>query len=100
MKTVLFEHKTKVSLGLIGVYGGRSVTVYQDGSVVVRTFLFGQEEPVSEETIACVPKMAVLIEKMIVSRKGELEQIPERLNNRTLDGSHDSGEFGRRRYKR
>lgn len=94
MDDVIFELKTTVAFGLIGKYGGYAVTVYRDGSITKKMFLHGKDEPVSDEKLACIPEMAALIEKVIEKHKDELNRIPDKLNNRTLDGSHDCFRFG------
>jgi hypothetical protein len=58
--------------------------------------VFGQEEPSSEDKIDSIPEVAVLIEKVLIAHKEDFKKIPDKLNNGTLDGSHDCFQFGKK----
>ena len=44
-----------------------------------------------------MPEVAVLIEKVLIAHKDDLKKIPSKLNNGTLDGSHDCFQFGKKK---
>lgn len=97
MADVLFEYKSTPSFGVFGMSGGESVVVFADGSIVHRNYVFGQEEPSSEDKVAYMPEASVLIEKVLISHKSDLKRISSKLNNGTLDGSHDCFQFGKKK---
>lgn len=97
MSDVLFEYKSTPSFGYFGMPGGRAIVVFSDGSIVHRNYIFGQEEPSAEDKIAFMPEVAVLIEKVLNTHKEDLKRISSKLNNGTLDGSHDCFQFGKKK---
>ena len=97
MSDVLFEYKHTLSFGYVGMPGGGSIVVLSDGSILHRNFTFGNEEPTAEDKIAFMPEIAVLIEKVLISHKADLKKISSNLNNGSLDGSHDSFQFGKKK---
>ena len=97
MGDILFEYKSTPSFGFFGMSGGESIVVFYDGSIVRRKYIFGQEEPSSEDKVAYMPEVAVLIEKVLISHKSDLKRISSKLNNGTLDGSHGCFQFGKKK---
>jgi len=97
MSDVLFEYKHTPSFGYFGMPGGGSIVVLSDGSILHRNFVFGQEEPSAEDKIAFMPEIAMLIEKVLIAHKGDFKKISNNLNNGSLDGSHDSFQFGKKK---
>lgn len=91
---LLFQYKSTPSFGFFGTPGGSSLSVYSNGKVVKRNYVFGENRATDVQQIACVPEMAERIECLLISYKDELAKIPEKLNNGTLDGSHDCFRFG------
>jgi 5-methylcytosine-specific restriction enzyme subunit McrC len=94
MSDILFEYKSTPAFGFYGMSGGESIVVYSDGSIVHRDFVFGQKEPSAEDKLAFIPEVAVFIEKVLFAHKEDFKKIPDKLNNGTLDGSHDCFQFG------
>ena len=84
------------SFGFRGSLMGDAVTVYSDGTIVHKNYIFGQEESFSEDKIAFIPEIAVMIEKILITHKADMEKIPSKLNNGTRDGSHDCFQFGKK----
>ena len=97
MAEVLFEYKGTPAFGFFGKYGGYSVTIYDDGDVVRREYIFAKENPSVEEKIAYVPEIVKELEAVLNQYKENLKLIPDELNNGTLDGSHDCFQFGTKR---
>ncbi len=97
MNDILFEYKSTPAFGYNGMPGGGSITVYSDGLIALSSFVFGQEAPFVEDAIAFVPKVAVLIKKILLAHKDDLEIISSELRNGTLNGSHDCFQFGDKR---
>lgn len=96
MSEVLFEFKSTLSFGFFGKKGGSSIVVFDDGSIVQRHFIFGQDEPAEENKIAFIPEIVVLIKRVILDHESEIKKIPGSLHNGTLDGSHDCFRFGKK----
>ena len=44
-----------------------------------------------------MPEVAVLIEKVLISHKEDIKKISSKLNNGTLDGSHNCFQFGKKK---
>lgn len=97
MAEVLFEYKKTPSYGYFGMPGGDAVTIYCDGSVIYRNYIFGKDEPCAEENVAFMPELAAELEHVLVKYKETLKIIPSKLNNGTLDGSHDCFQFGKKK---
>ena len=97
MSSVIFEYKSTPSFGFFGMPGGDSIVVYSDGSIIQRKYVFGQEEPFAEDKVAFMPEVAVLIEKVLISHKEDIKKISSKLNNGTLDGSHNCFQFGKKK---
>lgn len=91
---VLFECKHLPAFGWVGMSGGSSVAVLRDGSVLFREFVVGQEEPVSEDEIAFIPEAVARIETILNNHEADLGEMPDKLNNGSLDGSNDIFQFG------
>lgn len=97
MAEILFEYKSTPSFGFFGRPGGGSVTIYYDGSVVHRNYMFGKEEPCVEDKVAFMPELAAELEHVLIKHKKSLKTIPSNLSNGTLDGSHDCFQFGKKK---
>lgn len=55
---LVFEYKQIAAYGYVGMPAGKSLSVYEDGSIVCRQYVIGKEnweEIAEEEIIACVP---------------------------------------------
>ena len=91
---LLFQFKSTPSYGFFGMSGGSSISVYSNGKVIKRKYVMGNNKAVEEQTIACIPEMAEIIECLIISHKEELDEVPENLCNGSLDGTHDCFKFG------
>jgi hypothetical protein len=96
-RDILFEYKSTSSFGFFGMPDGKSIIVYSDGLIMHRSFVLGKDEPATEDRVAFVPEAAVLIKKVLIAHKGDLEKISSNLNNGTLDGSHDCFQFGKKK---
>ena len=90
----IFEYKSTVCYGCVGMPAGRSIGVYRNGDVVKRQYVIGDDAPQKETVLATVPELAKAIQDIINRHAEELAQIPNQLNNGTLDGSEDCFVFG------
>lgn len=97
MPSILFECKSTPSYGYKGMRGGSAVTIYSNGAVVHQQFTVGCPELTETNTLFQCHKLASDIEALIDRYSDALEIIPPKLNNGTLDGSHDSFRFGAKR---
>lgn len=93
MSGIIFEYKHTPSYGCFGMPGGNSIVVMDDGSIWLRNYVIGQENPCSEEKITFIPEVPVLIEKVLIKYKPALQKIPGKLDN----GSLDSFQLGKKR---
>ena len=73
--------------------GGWAFSVYTDGTVERKAFLFGEEDtPVYREESLTDPETVERIRRVLRRRKRIIDRMPEYLDNRSYDGYYD--EFG------
>jgi len=86
MRKIVFEYTSQASCGFNGSRSGDSLTVLSNGSVLRKSYVFGEDKPIFERKIAKIPRAAKRIEAIIVSHEEDLMNIPDKLHNGSYDG--------------
>ena len=94
MPSILFEYKSTPSYGYKGMQGGSAITVYNNGVVVLQRFTVGCPELTEKITLLKSSDLASAIGAVLSKHQDVLSEVPSKLNNGSLDGSHDCFRFG------
>ena len=93
----IFEFCSRPSRGFVGQPGGRSVSVYANGDVFVRSFVIGEKDPVRERLAAASPALAETVQSILERHADAIAALPEHLDTGVCDGNMQFFSFGGKR---
>lgn len=87
METILFGYKCTPAYGWIGESdGGFSIEIYEDGSLIHKTYLFDEEQQTFQE-YQIQPITVETIKEILAENQSEIEELPPDIDNGSMDGS-------------
>ena len=97
---ILFEYEcTPAWSGGVGSFGGRTLCVNSSGSVTYYEYVHGKPEPTLTRTFDGGIDLANTIDSIIEFHKEDIKNIPENLDNGSLDGCFDNFTFDEKQIK-
>lgn len=100
-RSCIFEYRKEPSWGHFHVdTGAKSISVYDNGDVVKRVYLFGEEKPDNEIIEAAGPELAEAVNRILMRYSEEIDRLPEYLDNGSMDGPVTDIQLGSKRVSR
>lgn len=97
---ILFEYECTPAWSRgIGSFGGRTLCVNKSGYVTYNEYVHGKPEPTLSRSFDGGTDLANIISSIIESHKEAIKDIPENLDNGSLDGCFDNFTFDEKQIK-